>query len=85
MARFGDPQHHPHMQAGIQAALRSPRTPKHLKPHLKNRLAAKPTLGPGMDLSDSYTDAQGPAVTGATQVGKISFNPFMAKKIPRGK
>jgi len=37
---FGDPFQNAHMQAGIQAAAKSPKTPAHLKPHLQKRLEA---------------------------------------------
>ncbi len=44
MARFGDPAHDQHMHNGIRAALASPRTPAHLKPHLETRLQKIGTL-----------------------------------------
>lgn len=38
MARFGEPTHHGAMMAGCDAAAKSPRTPKHLVPHLQKRM-----------------------------------------------
>ena len=34
---FQHPQQHAHMMKGIKAAMKSPRTPAHLKPHLASR------------------------------------------------
>jgi hypothetical protein len=34
---------------GVKAAVKSPRTPAHLKPHLQNRLATPSTIGQGDD------------------------------------
>ena len=42
---FQHPQHHEHMMKGVRAAAKSPKTPSHLKPHLKNRLAPNVELG----------------------------------------
>src|SRR5271165_4208533 len=38
-AMFGHPSQHQHMMEGVAAAVKYRKTPKHLKPHLKNRLA----------------------------------------------
>lgn len=52
---FGHPSQHQHMIAGVQKALASPNTPKHLRPHLEKRMkmfkgkpitAAKPQNSP---------------------------------------
>jgi hypothetical protein len=39
---FGEPHQHHHMIAGVEAALKSSRTPKHLKTHLAQRLKENP-------------------------------------------
>jgi hypothetical protein len=36
---FGHPSQHSHMMSGVQAALKSSKTPKHLRPHLEKRMA----------------------------------------------
>lgn len=41
MARFGEPTHHGAMMAGCDAACKSPKTPKHLVPHLQKRMENK--------------------------------------------
>jgi len=35
---FGHPSQHAHMVSGVQKALASPKTPKHLRPHLEKRM-----------------------------------------------
>ena len=40
--------HPDHMQAGIHAAMMSPKTPAHLKPHLAKRLAGAMPMKPKM-------------------------------------
>ena len=42
---FGHPSQHQHMMKGVSAAVKSPRTPKHLKPHLQSRLSPNVQLG----------------------------------------
>ena len=42
---FQHPQQREHMMKGVAAAMRSPKTPSHLKPHLKSRLAPNVELG----------------------------------------
>jgi len=42
---FGHPSQHQHMMKGVAAAMKSHKTPKHLKAHLKNRLAPSVQLG----------------------------------------
>ena len=44
---FGHPSQHQHMMKGVAAALKSSKTPKHMKPHLQNRLGGPSTMGPG--------------------------------------
>ena len=36
---FGQPNQRNHMMKGVAAAMRSPKTPAHLKPHLRKRMA----------------------------------------------
>lgn len=45
---FQHPRQFGHMMKGVKAAVRSsPRTPAHLKPHLRNQLPTPSTMGPG--------------------------------------
>jgi len=44
---FQHPQQFGHMMKGVKAAVKSPRTPAHLKPHLQNRLTTPASMGPG--------------------------------------
>ena len=50
---FQHPQQHAHMMKGVKAAMKSPKTPAHLKPHLANRAvngnAPLSTTGPQDD------------------------------------
>src|SRR5271157_2516178 len=46
---FGHPSQHRHMMKGVAAAVKSRKTPKHLKPHLQSRLGGPSTMGPGDD------------------------------------
>jgi hypothetical protein len=51
---FGHPSQHQHMMKGVAAAVKSCTTPKHLKTHLKNRLA------PSVQLGDAPMSTMGP-------------------------
>jgi len=42
---FQHPRQRQHMMKGVAAAMKSPRTPKHLKPHLQSRLSPNVQLG----------------------------------------
>ena len=39
MNMFGHPSQHAHMMSGVQKALKSSKTPAHLRPHLEARMA----------------------------------------------
>ncbi len=64
---FGHPSQTAHMHAGIKAALKSKKTPAHLRSHLQARLASAPPMPfggkpmkkmkPAMDEADSPMDA----------------------------
>lgn len=44
---FQHPEQFGHMMKGVKAAVKSPRTPAHLKPHLQKRMTMPSTMRPG--------------------------------------
>ena len=64
--------HPAHMQAGIQAAIDSPNTPSHLKPHLQARLGD--TMKPKLPVKQS-----GPAMGGIMPKKNAALMPVVGK------